>query len=66
MPFLVPFYSRSYSVGGLACGMEFKDRAYGGKWDWLDLLATILATILGGVFGQMLQVLLIYILKCVC
>lgn len=20
-------------VGGLACGMEFKDRAYGGKWD---------------------------------
>lgn len=44
MPFLVPFYSRSYS------------------WvDWLDLLATIL----GGVLGQMLQVLLIYILKCV-
>lgn len=24
-------------VGGLACGMEFKDRAYGGKWDWLDI-----------------------------
>ena len=48
-------------VGGLACGMEFKDRAYGGKWDWLDLLATIL----GGVLGQMLQILLIYALKCV-
>lgn len=48
-------------VGGLACGMEFKDRAYGGKWDWLDLLATIL----GGVLGQMLQVLLIVTLKCV-
>lgn len=32
------------------------------KWDWLDLLATIL----GGIVGQMLQVLLIYILKCVC
>ena len=43
-------------VGGLACGMEFKDRAY-----WLDLLATIL----GGVLGQMLQILLIYALKCV-
>nr|DAF89674.1 MAG TPA: putative periplasmic lipoprotein [Siphoviridae sp. ctCS019] len=41
--------------------MEFKDRAYGGKWDWLDLLATIL----GGVLGQMLQILLIYALKCV-
>jgi hypothetical protein len=49
-------------VGGLACGMEFKDRAYGGKWDWLDILATIL----GGIVGQMLQVLLIVILKCVC
>lgn len=49
-------------VGGLACGMEFKDRAYGGKWEWLDILATIL----GGIVGQTLQVLLIYILKCVC
>lgn len=48
-------------MGGLACGMEFKDRAYGGKCDWLDLLATIL----GGVLGQMLQILLIYALKCV-
>lgn len=34
-------------VGGLACGMEFKDRAYGGKWDWLDILATILGGIVG-------------------
>lgn len=49
-------------VAGLACGMEFKDRCYGGKWDWLDILATIL----GGIVGQMLQVLLIVILKCVC
>ena len=48
-------------VLGVASGMEFKDRAYGGKWDWLDLLATIL----GGVFGQMLQILLIYGIRCV-
>lgn len=47
-------------VGGLACGMEFKDRAYGGKCDWLDLLATIL----GGVLGQMLQILLICLKVC--
>lgn len=51
-------------VGGLACGMEFKDRAYGGKWDWLDWL-DLLATILGGVLGQMLQILLIYGIRCV-
>ncbi len=48
-------------VGGLAAGMEFKDKAYGGKWDWLDILATIL----GGIVGQMLQVAIIYALKCV-
>ena len=24
-------------AAGLAVGMEFKDRAYGGKWDWLDI-----------------------------
>lgn len=62
MPYHVPFYSRFYSWVDWLCGMEFKDRAYGGKWDWLDILATIL----GGIVGQMLQVLLIYILKCVC
>lgn len=48
-------------VAGLAAGMEFKDKAWGGKWDWLDLLATIL----GGIVGQMLQLLIIYALKCV-
>lgn len=29
-------------VAGLAAGMEFKDKSYGDKWDWLDFLATIL------------------------
>ena len=48
-------------VGGLAAGMEFKDKAHGGVWDWLDLLATIL----GGIVGQILQVLIFYALKCV-
>lgn len=48
-------------VCGLAAGMEFKDKSHGGAWDWLDLLATIL----GGIVGQMLQVAIIYALKCV-
>ena len=39
-------------VGGLAAGMEFKDKQYGGKWDWLDLLATVL----GGLIGQAIQI----------
>lgn len=44
-------------VVGLASGMEFKDKSYGNKWDWLDWLATIL----GGLIGQILQVLTLLI-----
>lgn len=46
-------------VAGLAVGMEFKDRSHGGKWDWLDLIATFL----GGLFGQTLQLVVIYLVK---
>lgn len=40
---------------GLASGMEFKDKKKGGKWDWEDWIATML----GGLIGQGLQILLI-------
>ena len=40
-----------YSTG-LAFGMEFKDKQYGGKFDWLDIAATMI----GGIVGQLLQV----------
>lgn len=39
-------------VAGLAVGMEFKDRAHGGKWDWLDIAATLI----GGFIGQVIQI----------
>lgn len=42
-------------VAGLAFGMEFKDKQWGGKFDWLDLLATMI----GGLIGQILQILVI-------
>ena len=45
-------------VIGLASGMEFKDRQYGNTWDWLDWLATIL----GGLVGQSLQTLFIWLI----
>lgn len=38
-------------VLGLASGMEFKDRQWGGRWDWIDWLATML----GGLVGQAIQ-----------
>lgn len=43
-------------VAGLAVGMEFKDKIYGGKFDWLDITATLI----GGAIGQILQILLIF------
>lgn len=43
-------------VVGLAIGMEFKDYQYGGKFDWLDIVATLI----GGTIGQLLQFILLY------
>ena len=45
-------------VLGLATGMEFKDKLWGGKYDWIDWLATML----GGLIGQALQILTIYLM----
>ena len=45
-------------VCGLAAGMEFKDKQWGGKWDWLDILATLL----GGFIGQAIQACIIYLI----
>jgi hypothetical protein len=45
-------------VAGLAVGMEFKDRAYGNKWDWLDIAATLI----GGVIGQVIQVVVLILI----
>lgn len=46
-------------VIGIAFGLEFKDKQYGNKFDYLDILATLL----GGVIGQILQIVLILIIK---
>ena len=46
------------AVLGCALGMEFKDWQWGGKFDWLDAAATMI----GGIIGQLLQVILILLL----
>jgi hypothetical protein len=45
-------------VLGVASGMEFKDKQWGGSFDWLDWISTIL----GGIVGQVFQLILFYIL----
>lgn len=43
-------------VAGLATGMEFKDKLYGNKWDWIDWLITMA----GGLIGQAIQAGIVY------
>lgn len=45
-------------VLGLASGMEYKDKLKGGKWDWLDWIATMI----GGVIGQGLQLFIAWVI----
>lgn len=45
-------------VLGIAIGLELKDKLYGNKWDWLDLLATIF----GGLIGQIIQIIIIILI----
>ena len=44
-------------VLGLALGMEFKDKQYGNKFDWLDVAATMI----GGTISQIIMLLIIFI-----
>ena len=45
-------------VLGVAAGMEFKDKSWGGKWDWWDFAFTVL----GGAIGQLLQLVVILLI----
>lgn len=45
-------------VLGVATGMEFKDRQWGGRWDWADWACTMF----GGLVGQCVQLLVIVVL----
>lgn len=45
-------------VAGLATGMEFKDRQYGNKWDWIDWSMTMA----GGLIGQAIQLGVLYLI----
>lgn len=41
-------------VLGLALGMEYKDKLYGGEFDWLDIAATVIGGIPGSIFWALI------------
>lgn len=53
--FLVSIIAGFAFTIGCAAGMEFKDRAWGGKWDWIDFGLTVA----GAWFGLMLRIIII-------
>lgn len=45
--FLVALIAGFAFTCGAAAGMEFKDRAWGGKWDWIDFGLTVAGAFVG-------------------
>lgn len=56
--FLVAIIAGLAFTLGCAAGMEFKDRAWGGKWDWIDFGLTVA----GGLAGLALRLTIINLL----
>jgi hypothetical protein len=41
------WYCALYAGVGVAAAMEFKDKLWGGKWDWVDLGLTVAGSVIG-------------------
>lgn len=41
------WYTALLAGCGIASALEFKDRSWGGKWDWLDWIVTIAGVLIG-------------------
>lgn len=47
-----------FAAIGAGLAAEYKDKQYGNEFDWLDVAATII----GGIFGQAAQLLLVFMM----
>ena len=41
------WYCAAYAGLGVASALEFKDKQWGGKWDWIDWILTVAGTAIG-------------------
>lgn len=40
-------YCAAYAGIGVAGALEFKDKSWGGKWDWIDFAMTVAGVLVG-------------------
>ena len=40
-------YCAAYAGIGVASALEFKDKLWGGQWDWIDWSLTVLGVVIG-------------------
>lgn len=40
-------YCAAYAGVGIASALEFKDKSWGGKWDWIDWSLTLIGVAIG-------------------
>ena len=48
------WYCALYAGTGIAAALEYKDKAHGGRWDWVDLGLTVGGAVLGQLARQAL------------
>ena len=41
------WYTALLAGGGVSSALEFKDKLWGGRWDWIDWICTIAGTVIG-------------------
>lgn len=48
------WYCAGLAGVGIASAFEYKDRAWGGKWNWIDWVLTVAGVMVGFLAGRLL------------
>jgi hypothetical protein len=59
--FSFSWYCALFSGAGVSSALEFKDKQWGGMWDWIDWSLTMAGVIVGKLLMQLLLPYIIYI-----
>lgn len=49
------WYCAAYAGIGIASALEYKDKAWGGKWDWIDWILTIFGVAIGYLINYLIR-----------